>query len=317
MNQRARAPRRRHARPDEGEAWTRRVTRRPPTSAVAVADGRGVCAPADRPERAPPARRRRRSDLAQSGHRTGDRHSRPESAPPRWSRGQPPIDGLVLQRYRGGPCRLLVLPSRDYKSGLPAGRAAPCRRLNRLRVYSAAGDHAISIDARRRPSGLARPAWPRRVLHVRGARESSRLPVPQRDGNRPELQQLPAGDTIVLHGRSGFGPEVVSLNPERALVLGGPPNEMGSQATWGFYLLEDPDGTTRLLKRGRGVYSATARAARSRRSSRTARPATKRCTRPTSMSSPAPASRRRKTTEFARSICPSGLALTLEPLGPG
>lgn len=53
-------------------------------------------------------------------------------------------------------------------------------------------------------------------------------------GIRPELQQLPAGDTIVLHGRSGFGPEVVSLNPERALVLGGPPNEMGSQATWGF-----------------------------------------------------------------------------------
>lgn len=111
-------------------------------------------------------------------------------------------------------------------------------------------------------------------------------------GIRAELQQLPAGDTIVLHGRSGFGPEVVSLNPERALVLGGPPNEMGSQATWGFYLLEDTDGTTRLLKRGRGVYSATARAARSRRSSRTARPATKPCTRPTSMSSPAPASRR-------------------------
>lgn len=70
---------------------------------------------------------------------------------------------------------------------------------------------------------------------------------------RPELQQLRVGDTIVLHGRSGFGPEVTRLDPERALVLGGPPNETGSQATWGFYLLDGPNGTTRLLERGRGL----------------------------------------------------------------
>jgi hypothetical protein len=70
---------------------------------------------------------------------------------------------------------------------------------------------------------------------------------------RPELQQLRVGDRIVLHGRSGFGPEVVRLAPERALVLGGPPNEKGSQAIWGFHLLEGPGGTTRLLERGHGV----------------------------------------------------------------
>jgi hypothetical protein len=70
---------------------------------------------------------------------------------------------------------------------------------------------------------------------------------------RPELQQLQVGDTIVTHGRSGFGPPVTRLLPERALLLGGPPNENGSQATWGFYLLEGPDRTTRLLERGRGV----------------------------------------------------------------
>jgi hypothetical protein len=70
---------------------------------------------------------------------------------------------------------------------------------------------------------------------------------------RPELQQLQVGDRIVLHGRSGFGPEVVRLEPERALVLGGPPNEKGSQATWAFHLLERRNGTTRLLERGRGV----------------------------------------------------------------
>ncbi|MGB0091136.1 MAG: hypothetical protein WBP81_01140 [Solirubrobacteraceae bacterium] len=70
---------------------------------------------------------------------------------------------------------------------------------------------------------------------------------------RPELQQLQGGDRIVLHGRSGFGPEVMRLEPERAFVLGGPPNENGSQATWAYHLLDGPNGTTRLLERGRGV----------------------------------------------------------------
>jgi hypothetical protein len=70
---------------------------------------------------------------------------------------------------------------------------------------------------------------------------------------RPELQQLRVGETIVLHGRSGYGLEVVRLDPGRALVLGGPPNEKGSQATWGFYLLDGPNGATRLLERGRNV----------------------------------------------------------------
>jgi hypothetical protein len=70
---------------------------------------------------------------------------------------------------------------------------------------------------------------------------------------RPELQQLRVGDRIVLHGRSGFGPEVVQLESERALVLGCPPSEKGSQAIWGFHLIDGPHGTTRLLERGRGV----------------------------------------------------------------
>jgi hypothetical protein len=70
---------------------------------------------------------------------------------------------------------------------------------------------------------------------------------------RPELRELHVGDKVVLHGRSGFGPEVIYIEPERALVLGGPPNERGSQATWGFHLLDGPAGTTRLLERGHGV----------------------------------------------------------------
>ena len=67
---------------------------------------------------------------------------------------------------------------------------------------------------------------------------------------RRELQTLRVGDTIRMHA-NGFGPRVEILEAERALVLGGPPNASGSQASWGFYLLQTPDGITRLLERGR------------------------------------------------------------------
>jgi hypothetical protein len=70
---------------------------------------------------------------------------------------------------------------------------------------------------------------------------------------RQELQRLAVGDVIVTHGRSGFGPKVTRLDPERALVLGGPPNSKGSQTTWAFHLRDGPDETTRLLERGRSV----------------------------------------------------------------
>jgi hypothetical protein len=69
---------------------------------------------------------------------------------------------------------------------------------------------------------------------------------------RPELQRLEAGDKISLY-RNGFGPPVAIIEPERTLVLGGPPDSSGSGATWSFYLLDGPGGTTRLLERGRGI----------------------------------------------------------------
>jgi hypothetical protein len=68
---------------------------------------------------------------------------------------------------------------------------------------------------------------------------------------RPELQTLEPGDTVRMHA-SGFGPPVTVLEPERALVLGGPPDRDGSQATWAFHLLDGPHGSTRLLERGQG-----------------------------------------------------------------
>jgi hypothetical protein len=67
---------------------------------------------------------------------------------------------------------------------------------------------------------------------------------------RPELQTLHVGDTIRMHAR-GFGPMVSILEPERALVLSAPPNARGSQTSWGFYLLQTPEGITRLVERGR------------------------------------------------------------------
>jgi hypothetical protein len=117
-------------------------------------------------------------------------------------------------------------------------------------------DHAVSIDAPRSA------VWPWLVQLGQGRAGFYSYEVLEnligcRIHNvmeiRPELQQLSVGDTMVLHGRSGFGPKVVRLDAERALVLGGPPSEGGSQATWGFYLLDGSNGTTRLLERGRGV----------------------------------------------------------------
>jgi hypothetical protein len=45
---------------------------------------------------------------------------------------------------------------------------------------------------------------------------------------------------------------VTAVEPERAFVLGGPPNDKGSRASWALYLLDVDNGTTRLLERGRG-----------------------------------------------------------------
>jgi len=76
---------------------------------------------------------------------------------------------------------------------------------------------------------------------------------------RPELQELRVGDTIRMHA-TGYGPEVMMLEPEQALVLGGPPDASGTQTTWSFYLLDGPGGTTRLLERGRSKVGTGFRA---------------------------------------------------------
>jgi hypothetical protein len=116
-------------------------------------------------------------------------------------------------------------------------------------------DHALTIDA---PRAVIWP-WLLQLGQGRGGFYSYELlenAVGCRLENvleiKPELQKLALGDRVRLHA-SGFGPEVLSLDPERSLVLGGPPNAKGSQASWSFYLLDGANGTTRLLERGRGV----------------------------------------------------------------
>lgn len=67
---------------------------------------------------------------------------------------------------------------------------------------------------------------------------------------RRELQELRTGDTVRMHA-NGFGAKVAILDPERALVLCGAPDNKGSQTTWGFYLHQTEGGGTRLIERGR------------------------------------------------------------------
>jgi hypothetical protein len=85
----------------------------------------------------------------------------------------------------------------------------------------------------------------------------------------PECQNLKVGDLIPL-APNGFGIPVAILEPERAMVLFGDTRLPGSEgvpafkpgeylaASWGFYLLGQPDGTTRLVERWRTDYSLSA-----------------------------------------------------------
>lgn len=74
------------------------------------------------------------------------------------------------------------------------------------------------------------------------------------DRIHPEWQNLAAGDKV------RFGPEpypfqtVRAIDPGRALVLGTPPGEVKTPASWVFYLHPVDAATTRLIVRNRGGY---------------------------------------------------------------
>jgi len=88
----------------------------------------------------------------------------------------------------------------------------------------------------------------------------------------PKFQHLKVGDTIPL-APGGFGPSVVAIEPNQALVLGGAfnpftgqpvdPNEPGVDAywsvSWAFVLHELSQRTTRLVVRFRADYKPRVR----------------------------------------------------------
>jgi hypothetical protein len=84
----------------------------------------------------------------------------------------------------------------------------------------------------------------------------------------PEHQTLDVGDVIPLSA-DGFGIPVAMIEPERALVLygdtrkpgpGNPPTLKSGDyftVTWGFYLFESSDDTTRLIERWQADWNPT------------------------------------------------------------
>ena len=102
---------------------------------------------------------------------------------------------------------------------------------------------------------LARSARPGagRVLQLRVARESGRLPDPQRDGNTgPSCSSFRWGTrSCCTDAPASARGSCCSRTSTR--WRGGPPTEKGSQATWAFYVLDGGGGSTRLLERGCGV----------------------------------------------------------------
>ena len=141
----------------------------------------------------------------------------------------------------------------DYT--LPGDELVPTPRLR--------ATHAVTVQA---PPGKVWP-WLVQLGQGRGGFYSydwvenmMGLDIHTADRILPEHQKLEVGDVIPL-AADGFGIPVAMVEPERALVLHGdtrlpgpgqaPVLRMGDyfSVSWGFYLLERPDGTTRLVER--------------------------------------------------------------------
>lgn len=102
--------------------------------------------------------------------------------------------------------------------------------------------------------------WIDRMMGVEGLKSADRI--------LPEFQHLAVGDTISL--APGLDLPVVLLEPERALVIEaeGQPNDPGAPPDptapgymhmgWAWLLVEQPDGTTRLISRARLDYPPSA-----------------------------------------------------------
>ena len=75
----------------------------------------------------------------------------------------------------------------------------------------------------------------------------------------PEFQDPHVDDEVYLHPTSP-PMKITTVEPPRALVLFGAPADLGNQkswaiSTWQFVILPQPDGSSRLLSRGRSDYT--------------------------------------------------------------
>lgn len=75
----------------------------------------------------------------------------------------------------------------------------------------------------------------------------------------PELQKPQVDDEVRLHPTSP-PMRITTVDPPRALVLFGSPADLGNAeswaiSTWQFVIMPQPDGTSRLLSRGRSDYT--------------------------------------------------------------
>lgn len=117
--------------------------------------------------------------------------------------------------------------------------------------------HAITIDT---PPDAVWP-WLVQMGQGRGGlytydwlENAMGLEMHSADSIMPELQSLKVGDVIALD-KTGFGPEVASLEPNRHLLLTGRNESIAT--SWVWTLRETEDGHTRLVARWRADYGFT------------------------------------------------------------
>jgi hypothetical protein len=94
------------------------------------------------------------------------------------------------------------------------------------------------------------------------------LDIHSADRILPDFQDLKSGDVIPL-APDGFGVPVAIIEPEKALVLHGDTRQVEPDQIpvfkpgdylavgWGFYLNENPDGSTRLIERFQADWNPT------------------------------------------------------------
>jgi hypothetical protein len=150
----------------------------------------------------------------------------------------------------------------EVARALPGDELAPDARIS--------STHAITIQA------APAKVWPWLVQLGQGRggfysydwiEDAMALEIHSADRIVPEYQELRVGDTIAL-APDAFGLPVAILEPEQAMVLHGdlrlpggamPPLKPGEYlaASWGFYLIGQADGATRLVERWRADYTPT------------------------------------------------------------